>query len=79
MEMKVTPSMKKEIYGVVLVFLSSKTGFCFISDVSKCDCPNGWLFCSHSRFLAHSQKQRVEEITASNPDLKSDLPSEYDK
>ena len=37
-EMKVTPSMKNVVYNVHLVFDSKS---------SKCNCPNGWLFCSH--------------------------------
>ena len=47
-EMKCTPSMKSEVYGVCLVFRSDGT---YIHNKSKCDCPNGWLFCSHSLAL----------------------------
>ena len=44
-EMKVTPSMKNVVYSVYLIFdLSGE----YIATQSKCDCPNGWLFCSHS-------------------------------
>mmetsp|Transcript_36508 Transcript_36508/g.74330 ORF Transcript_36508/g.74330 Transcript_36508/m.74330 type:complete len:757 (-) Transcript_36508:306-2576(-) len=43
-EMKVTPSMKSEIYSVYLIFLENGE---YVHDASKCDCPNGWLFCSH--------------------------------
>ena len=44
-EMKVTPSMKNAVYVVHIVFDSNGD---YVSMVSKCDCPNGWLFCSHS-------------------------------
>lgn len=44
-ELKCTPSMKSEVYGVCLVFRSCGT---YLQNKSKCDCPNGWLFCSHS-------------------------------
>ena len=43
--MKVTPSMKNVVYSVYIVFLSSGE---YIPKLSKCDCPNGWLFCSHT-------------------------------
>ena len=36
--------MKSEIYSVDLTF--SVEGE-YLHDASKCDCPNGWLFCSH--------------------------------
>ena len=42
-EMKVTPSMKNVVYSVYLVF--SMDGQ-FLNKLSRCDCPNGWLFCS---------------------------------
>mmetsp|Transcript_24038 Transcript_24038/g.34371 ORF Transcript_24038/g.34371 Transcript_24038/m.34371 type:complete len:356 (-) Transcript_24038:74-1141(-) len=44
-EMKVTPSMKNVVYSVYLVF--SMDGK-FLNKLSRCDCPNGWLFCSHT-------------------------------
>ena len=44
-EMKVTPSMKNVVYSVYLIFNLSGE---YIATQSKCDCPNGWLFCSHS-------------------------------
>jgi hypothetical protein len=44
-EMKVTPSMKNVVYGVYIIFDSSGT---YLPKLSKCDCPNGWLFCSHT-------------------------------
>ncbi|KAL7540907.1 hypothetical protein ACHAWF_006819 [Thalassiosira exigua] len=47
-EIKCTPSMKSEVYGVCLVFRSDGT---YLPNKSKCDCPNGWLFCSHSLAL----------------------------
>ena len=47
-EIKCTPSMKSEVYGVCLVFRSDGT---YVHNKSKCDCPNGWLFCSHSLAL----------------------------
>ena len=51
--------------------LQEMMGGCAISDKNA-------LLC-HLRFFANDRKQRVEEITASNPGLKSDLPSKYDK
>ncbi len=44
-EMKVTPSMKNVIYSVYIIVDSSGT---YLPKLSKCDCPNGWLFCSHT-------------------------------
>ncbi|KAL7516228.1 hypothetical protein ACHAWX_001262 [Stephanocyclus meneghinianus] len=44
-EIKCTPSMKSEVYGSCLVFQNDGT---YLNNKSKCDCPNGWLFCSHS-------------------------------
>ena len=38
------PSMKSDIYDVFLVF--SSTGD-FMPTPTRCDCPNGYLFCSH--------------------------------
>mmetsp|Transcript_4644 Transcript_4644/g.7164 ORF Transcript_4644/g.7164 Transcript_4644/m.7164 type:complete len:129 (-) Transcript_4644:641-1027(-) len=35
-------------YRVCLVFRSDGT---YLPNKSKCDCPNGWLFCSHSLAL----------------------------
>ena len=43
--MQVTPSMKNVVYNVYIVFSSSGD---YIPKLSKCDCPNGWLFCSHT-------------------------------
>lgn len=45
MEMKCTPSMKCEVYCCCLVFRDNGT---YLGYKSKCDCPNGWLFCSHT-------------------------------
>jgi len=47
-EIKCTPSVKSDVYGVCLVFRSDGT---YLPNKSKCDCPNGWLFCSHSLAL----------------------------
>ncbi|EJK47770.1 hypothetical protein THAOC_33492 [Thalassiosira oceanica] len=60
--MKVTPSMKNVVYVVHIVF-DSKGGY--VANVSKCDCPNGWLFCSHSLaiFLVLYLIQRQSEWT----------------
>ena len=44
-EIKVTPSMKNVVYSVYLIFDTSGN---YLSKQSKCDCPNGWLFCSHT-------------------------------
>ena len=44
-EIKVTPSMKNVVYSVYLFFDTSGN---YLSKQSKCDCPNGWLFCSHT-------------------------------
>ena len=44
-ETKVTPSMKNVVYSVYVIF--SEDGQ-YIPKVSRCDCPNGWLFCSHT-------------------------------
>ncbi|KAL7548740.1 hypothetical protein ACHAWF_017202 [Thalassiosira exigua] len=44
-EMKVTPSMKNVVYSVYVVVTAQGT---YLPKVSKCDCPNGWLFCSHT-------------------------------
>ena len=44
-EMKVTPSMKNVVYSVYVVFTSEGI---YVGKLSKCDCPNGWLFCSHT-------------------------------
>ena len=44
-EIKVTPSMKNLVYSVYVVFTS---GGVYVPKLSKCDCPNGWLFCSHT-------------------------------
>lgn len=38
-----TPSMKNEVYAVYLAFSGGK----FLLQPSRCDCPNGKLFCSH--------------------------------
>mmetsp|Transcript_24056 Transcript_24056/g.46005 ORF Transcript_24056/g.46005 Transcript_24056/m.46005 type:complete len:332 (+) Transcript_24056:104-1099(+) len=45
LSMKVTQSMKNVVYSVYIVFSSSEE---YIPKLSKCDCPNGWLFCSHT-------------------------------
>ena len=42
---KVTPSMKNVVYSVYIIF--TETGV-YVPKQSKCDCPNGWLFCSHT-------------------------------
>jgi hypothetical protein len=44
-EIKCTPSMKSEVYSTYLTF--SKDGGKYLAAPSRCDCPNGWLFCSH--------------------------------
>ena len=44
-EMKVTPSMKNVVYSVYIIVTSQGI---YLPKVSKCDCPNGWLFCSHT-------------------------------
>ena len=61
-EMKVTPSMKNVVYVVHIVF-NSKGGY--VAKMSKCDCPNGWLFCSHSLaiFLVFYLIQRQDKWT----------------
>ena len=41
---KVTPSMKNVVYSVYIIFTASGI---YVSKQSKCDCPNGWLLCSH--------------------------------
>ena len=43
-EFKVTPSMKSEVYSVVLVFSSDGA---FILKLSHCGCPDGCFACSH--------------------------------
>jgi len=43
--MEVTPSMKNVVYNVYIVFTSDGV---YVPKLSKCDCPNGWLFCSHT-------------------------------
>lgn len=43
--LKVTPSMKNVVYCVYVVFDENGT---YMPKQSKCDCPNGWLFCSHT-------------------------------
>mmetsp|Transcript_10694 Transcript_10694/g.17717 ORF Transcript_10694/g.17717 Transcript_10694/m.17717 type:complete len:462 (-) Transcript_10694:423-1808(-) len=42
------PKGSSDVYGVCLVFRSDGT---YLPNKSKCDCPNGWLFCSHSLAL----------------------------
>ena len=44
-EITVTPSMKNLVYSVYVVFTLDGV---YIPKLSKCDCPNGWLFCSHT-------------------------------
>ena len=44
-EIKVTPSMKNLVYSVYVVFTLDGD---YVGKLSKCDCPNGWLFCSHT-------------------------------
>lgn len=48
---KCTPSMKSEVYDVSLSFKPNDSVIVYLPDKSKCDCPNGWLFCSHSQAL----------------------------
>ena len=43
-ELKVTPSMKDVVYSVYVVFSSDSV---YVPNLSKCDCPNGWLLCTH--------------------------------
>lgn len=43
--LKVTPSMKNVVYCVHVVFDENGK---YMPKQSKCDCPNGWLFCSHT-------------------------------
>lgn len=47
-QIKCTPSMKSEVYDVCIVFNSDGI---YLPNKSKCGCPNGWLFCSHSLAL----------------------------
>ena len=44
-EIKVTPSMKNVAYSVYVVFTLNGV---YIPKLSRCDCPDGWLFCSHT-------------------------------
>ena len=44
--MKVTPSMKNVVYSVYMILMASSGKY--VPKLSKCDCPNGWLFCSHT-------------------------------
>ena len=44
-DMKITPSMKNVVYSVYIIFSSQGI---YLAKLSKCDCPNGWLFCSHT-------------------------------
>jgi hypothetical protein len=48
---KCTPSMTSEVYDVSLSFKPNDSVIVYLPDKSKCDCPNGWLFCSHSLAL----------------------------
>ena len=48
LRIKCTPSMKSEVYDVSLSFKPDGSVVVYLPEKSKCDCPNGWLFCSHS-------------------------------
>ena len=41
--MKFTPSMKNVVYSVYIIFITDGK---YVPKLSKCDCPNGWLFFS---------------------------------
>jgi len=60
--MKVTPSMKNVVYNVYIVFTSDGV---YVPKLSKCDCPNGWLFCSHTLacFMLFYMIQREDSWT----------------
>ena len=45
LEMKVTPSMKNVVYNVHTIFDTKGE---YVPKQSRCDCPNGFLFCSHT-------------------------------
>ena len=64
-EIRCTPSMKSPVYSVFAVFGNNHR---YLGDPSKCDCPDGWLFCSH--MLGHMllfyvvQKRHAWSLTA---------------
>ena len=70
--MKVTPSMKNAVYSVHVIFTCSGV---YVQKLSKCDCPNGWLFCSHTLaiFVLFYAIQLTEEQW-SFKDLKAFMP-----
>ena len=70
-ETKVTPSMKNVVDSVYIIF--SEDGQ-YIPKVSRCDCPNGCLFCSHTLacFLVLYLIQTMEVWTVD--ELRSFLP-----
>jgi len=46
--LKMATSMKSEVYDVCIVFTADGI---YMPNKSKCGCPNGWLFCSHTLAL----------------------------
>ena len=44
-EIKVTPSVKNAVYSMYIIFTTDEI---YVRELSKCDCLNGWLLCSHT-------------------------------
>ena len=78
-ESKTTPSMKADVYATDLVF--DKDGV-YMPGPSKCDCPNGWLFCSHMlglllvfRVMQQRLKWTLDDLIAYMPEPIKSLQS----